>query len=126
MPRNGAAPNMVLQSLCGSPLKNLQTHCPGSTTQAFFSILAGSADRQNLRGVPAAVLDLRWENATDRLCHRKHADKEDPKAHLCGARPIALAGLCYAKVGWAVKDQLDWDLAAQLAPDYEVDLRVNG
>ena len=68
--RNGAAPNMVLQFFRGSPRKSLQTHCLGATPQAFCAPPVGDADRQNLRGVPAAVPDVRWKNASHHFCHR--------------------------------------------------------
>ena len=52
---------------------------PCEPTQALTGALpVGSADRQNLRSVPAAVPDVWWANAPDRLCHRGHADQEDP------------------------------------------------
>ncbi len=53
-----------------------------SATQAVEGALpVGSIDRQNLRSVPAAVPDVRWADAPDRLCHRGHTDQEDPRPH---------------------------------------------
>ena len=59
--------------------------CPAGVgagaAQAPSALSMGSADRQNLRGVPAAVPDVRWPDAPDRFCHRGHTDQEDPEPH---------------------------------------------
>ena len=50
--------------------------------QAFTGALPVSdTDRQNLRGVPAAVSEVRWADTADRLGCRGHADQHDPEPH---------------------------------------------
>ena len=55
------------------------THARACTTQAFTgTLLVGGADRSHLRGVPAAVPEVWWADAPDRICHRGHVDQDDP------------------------------------------------
>ena len=58
------------------------THARTCATQACTGALPmGSIDRQNLRGVPAAVPAVWWADAPDRLHYRGHADPEDSRSH---------------------------------------------
>ena len=50
-------------------------------------------------------------------------DSEPP--HIAPARGPPLWDDCDAHVGVVVAAEPDWDLAAQAAPDYEVDQRVS-
>ena len=51
------------------------------------------------------------------------ADSEPP--HISPARGPPLWDDCGAQMGEGVEVEPDWDLAAQPAPDFEVDQRVN-
>jgi len=50
-------------------------------------------------------------------------DSEPP--HIAPARGPPLWDDCDAHVGEGVAGEPDWDLAAQAAPDYEVDQRIS-
>jgi hypothetical protein len=50
-------------------------------------------------------------------------DSEPP--HISPARGAPLWDDCDAQMGEEVQIEPDWDLAAQVAPDYEVDRQVN-
>ena len=87
-----------------------------------------------LRGVPAAVPDVRWADAQNRVYYRRRADQEDSGPHRCGltspshipaTRATAVVDECDAQMGQGVQVEPDWDLAAQPEPDYEIDQRVN-
>ena len=55
------------------------THARTRATQTFTGALpVGGVDRPYLRSVPAAVPDVRWANAPDRVHYRGRADQEDP------------------------------------------------
>ena len=95
----------------------------------------GGVDRSHLRSVPAAVPAVWWANAPDRLHYRGHArirrildhigvDAEPP--HIAPARgPPLWDDGGDAQMGEGVAAEPDWDLAAQPAPDFEVDQRIN-
>ncbi len=54
-----------------------------------------------------------------------HIGVESEPAHITPARGPPLWEGCDAPVDDGVQGEPDWDLAAQPAPDYEVDQRVN-
>jgi hypothetical protein len=95
----------------------------------------GSVDRPHLRSVPAAVPDVWWEDALDRVHFRGHADQTDSGPHRGDSEPPHIAPArgppLWDDCGDAQMDDgaqiepADWDLAAQPAPDYEVDQRIN-
>ena len=72
-------------------------------------------------------------DAPDRVHYRGCADKADPGPHRCRltsprispARRPPLWQDCDAQMGKGVEIELEWDLAAQPAPDCEVDQRIN-
>ena len=79
---------------------------------------------------------VRWTNALDRIHYRGHArirkildhigvDSEPP--HISPARGPPLWEDCdaHVHVGEGVEVEPDWDLAAQPAPDFEVDQRIS-
>jgi hypothetical protein len=112
------------------------THARACDTQTVEGALpVGRADRPYLRSVPAAVPDVRWTDALDRIHYRGHArirkildhigvDLEPP--HISPARGPPLWADCDAQMGDGAQiEPADWDLAAQPAPDFEVDQRIN-
>ena len=85
--------------------------------------------------------EVRLADVTDRFHYRGRADQTDPRPHrgllrapahmaIWQARGPPLRDECDAQIcegvaaraGWAT----DWDGAAQAAPDFEVDQRING
>jgi hypothetical protein len=69
------------------------------TSQAFTGALpVGGVDRQNLRGVPAAVPNVRWADAPDRVHYRGRADQEDPRSHRRRLRTSAYFPCTWATV----------------------------
>jgi hypothetical protein len=55
------------------------------------------------------------------LCAKQHSEP----AHISPARGPPLWDDCDAQMDEGVHIEPDWDLAAQPAPDYEVDQRIN-
>ena len=60
---------------------------------------------------------------TDKILDHIGVDSEPP--HISPARGPPLWDDCDAHVGEGVAAEPDWDLAAQVAPDFEVDQRIN-
>ena len=56
----------------------------------------------------------------------QHAGEACEPPHSAPARAPPLWEDCNALVGAGVQIEPDWDLAAQPAPDFEVDQRING
>ena len=54
-----------------------------------------------------------------------HIGVESEPPHICPARGPPMRDDCDAQTGEGVAVEPDWDLAAQPAPDYEVDQRIN-
>jgi hypothetical protein len=54
-----------------------------------------------------------------------HIGAQSQPPHVAPARGSPLWDECDAQVGEGTQIEPDWDLAAQPAPDYEVDQRVN-
>ena len=54
-----------------------------------------------------------------------HIGVDSQPPHISPARGPPLWGDCDAQMGEGVEVEPDWDLAAQAAPDYKVDQRVN-
>ena len=55
----------------------------------------------------------------------EHIGVDSAPARIAPARGPPLWDECDARMGEGVEVEPDWDLAAQEAPDYEVDQRVN-
>jgi hypothetical protein len=55
----------------------------------------------------------------------EHIGVESEPPHIAPARGPAMWDDCDAQSDGAVHGEPDWDLAAQPAPDYEVDQRIN-
>ena len=98
----------------------------------------GGADRPHLRGVPAAVPDLRRPDARDRFYHAQrrhpahpgtHRRRDRATAYRASTRAAVVGRVRCADGRWAmgdgVKVEPDGDEAAQLAPDFEVDQRFS-
>ena len=73
--------------------------------------------------------DVRWADAPDRVHYRWHTDQEDSGPHRCRlpvpARGPPLWENCDAQADDGAQIEPNWNLAAQPAPDYEVDQRVS-
>jgi len=62
------------------------THARTCTAQAFSALPVGSVDRQNLRGFPAAVPDVRWAHAHHRVHHAQRRHPAHTGPHRGGLR----------------------------------------
>ncbi len=93
----------------------------------------GGVDRAHLRGFGAAVSTVRWSDAPHRLHHAQrryrqileHIGAGSEPQHIAPARGPPPWDDCVAPVGDGVHGGPDGDMAAQPAPDYEVDQRIN-
>jgi hypothetical protein len=115
--------------------------CTAGAAQAPSALPVGGADCQNLRCLPAAVPELRWADAPDCVHHpgqrrypantRPHRGGVRAPAHIAPARgpPLWEDGGGDAQMDDEAQSEpdwaTDWDLAAQPAPDFEVDQRIS-
>ena len=97
--------------------------------QVFTGALRVSGiNRQNLRSVPA----VRWADSSDCVHHRLldirkiliQIGVESDSARVAPARGLPLWNDCDAQVDDGAQIEPDRDLAAQPAPDFDVDQRV--
>jgi Putative transposase len=118
----------------GAARQRCPTHARSRAAQARAGALpVGGFDRTYLQSFPAGVPDVRRADASDRVHYRGRADQEDPGPHrgrlraprISPARGPPLWDDCDAQMHEGVEIEPDWDLAAQPAPNYEVDQRVN-
>ena len=83
--------------------------------------------------IKAVVPDMRWADAPDCLHHPQRRYPANTRPHQCGlaaphiapARGLPLWEDGDAQVDDGLQIEADWDMAAQPAPDYCVDQRVN-
>ena len=91
------------------------------------------------QAVPAQIGSVQVESATTstgegaqikKILDHIGVDSQAPRTFLAPPAPPArgppLRDECDAQMGQGVEVEPDWDLAAQPAPDYEIDQRVNG
>lgn len=131
-PDPGTAVGAVAASLRARQATRVGT--PVAQASLPRALPVGGAHSPHLRSVPADLPDLRRPDAPYRLHHRQGRDKEDTGAHRRGppqaprstpARGPPLWDDWDAPVNEGVEALQDWGMAAQPAPDYQVDQRVN-
>ncbi len=111
--RRRRRPRAVGQSNCA--------HARTCTTQACSALPVGGAGSAHLRSVPAAVPDVRWSDAPDRVHYRGHADQANSVGFQRAILSLMRLGLYAGKLRFL---QAMGDLISSLA-SYVMGLRVN-